>query len=394
MEKVGLFLSIYGILAISHILIQMFFAHLEHRKQKSDKFVDFHQNHEMSVSVIVPCFNENPQRLNDCLESILKQKYPELEIIAVDDGSKNIEELVPVYNKFRKYENCKVIFQENNRGKRNAQKMGFDIAKGEIIVTIDSDTIIEIPNGIRHIVKQFKDPVVGAVTGDVRVSNKKENFLTQLIGYRYWTAFHQERAAQSFFDVLMCCSGPFSAYRKSIVDKLKERYVAQRFLGKNCTYGDDRHLTNLILEEGHQVRFDNRAISHTHVPNSLNEYITQQIRWNKSFYREMLWTLKHVHKHHFYMLYELLMQFFLPFLFMFAFAMVIVQSIVIDTNNLWKYLTILMSIALLRSIYGIYRTKDFGFLRFVAYGFIHVLVLIPTRLYSIATISDGKWGTR
>jgi len=114
----------------------------------------------------------------------------------------------------------------------------------------------------------------------------------------------------------------------------------------------------------------------------------------ESFYREMLWTLKHVHKHHFYMLYELIMQFFLPLMFVFAFIMVIVQSIFISTDNIWKYLAILIGIALLSSVYGIYRTKDFGFLRFVAYGFIHVFVLIPTRLYSIATISDGKWGTR
>ena len=44
----------------------------------------------------------------------------------------------------------------------------------------------------------------------------------------------------------MCCSGPFSAYRKEIIDKVKEKYITQYFLGENCTYGDDRHLTNLV----------------------------------------------------------------------------------------------------------------------------------------------------
>lgn len=393
MDSISLFLVIYGFLALSHILIQMFFAHGEHRKQKSKEFFDFHKGHTASVSVIIPCFNENPKWLDQCLESIDRQHYADVEIIVVDDGSKNRADLLPVFDKYRANSKFKIVFQEN-LGKRQAHKAGFDIAKGEIIVTIDSDTMIEAPYGILHIVKQFKNPQVGAVTGDVRVANKRENFLTQLIGYRYWTAFHQERAAQSLFDVLMCCSGPFSAYRKSILDKVKERYVSQKFLGAKCTYGDDRHLTNLILEEGHQVRFDNKAVSYTYVPNNLRQYIRQQIRWNKSFYREMLWTFKHIHKHHLYMAYELLMQLILPFMLMIALTTVVIQAIIIDMSHLWKYLIILIFIALLRSFYGIYRTHDFGFLRFIIYGFIHVFLLIPVRLYSIATIKDTKWGTR
>ena len=160
---------------------------------------------------------------------------------------------MPIYQEFMKNEKFQVILADKNRGKREAQKLAFDKSDSEIYVTIDSDTIIGVPDGIADIVKQFKNPQVGAVTGDVRVSNKNKNFLTKLIGYRYWTAFHQERAAQSLFDVLMCCSGPFSAYRKSVVDKIKGKYVSQNFLGHRCTYGDDRHLTNLILEGKYSV---------------------------------------------------------------------------------------------------------------------------------------------
>lgn len=393
MYTLGIFLVVYGFLALTHILVQLVFAHGEHRKQKSKKFHDFHNGHTATVSVVVPCFNENPEWLDQCLNSIASQDYPELEAIVVDDGSKNRQQLLPVFEKYKNNEMFHFILQENG-GKREAHKAGFDMVRGEIIVTIDSDTIIEAPHGIRHIIKQFKDPKVGAVTGDVRVVNKKENFLTQLISYRYWTAFHQERAAQSLFNVLMCCSGPFSAYRRSVLEKVKKAYVSQIFLGQKCTYGDDRHLTNLVLEEGHQVRFDNKAVSYTYVPNTLWKYVRQQIRWNKSFYREMLWTLKHIHKHHFYMTYELLMQFLLPFLLLIALASVVIQAVFIDASHLWKYLVVLMAIALLRAIYGIYRTGDFGFLRFIVYGFMHVLLLIPVRLYSIATLKNVKWGTR
>src|ERR1035437_10200622 len=187
-----------------------------------------------------------------------------------------------------------------------AQKLGFDKATGDIIITIDSDTIIDPGSGINIMLKQFKNPNVGAITGDIKVLNKNENFLTRLILYRYWLAFNQERAAQSNFDAVMCCSGPFSAYRRTIIEKVKDQYISQTFLGHVSTYGDDRHLTNLVLQDNHIVRFEKNAIAYTHVPTTIKTYIKQQIRWNKSFYRELLWTLKNVQTKHLYMTYDMI----------------------------------------------------------------------------------------
>lgn len=395
MNIFALYISLYGILALSHIFLQMYFAHREHRRQESRKFLNYHKHHKQSVTVVVPCYNEDPSLLDRCLESISSQTaYEFVHTIVVDDGSKNREELLPVLNKYSKAKTFEIILLPQHSGKRVAQKMAFDKAKGDIIVTVDSDTVIEVPNGIDQIVKQFKNSSIGAVTGDVRVSNKNENFLTHLISYRYWTAFNQERAAQSNFNVLMCCSGPFSAYRREVIDKIKEQYISQRFLGHQCTFGDDRHLTNLVLQEGHRVVFDKRAIAYTHVPNTIKKYIKQQVRWNKSFYREMLWTLKNVHKHHVYMLYDLIMQLVLPFMLVIALASIVYQTIFMDVTYLFRYLAILIAIAVVRAFYGIYRTKDFGFLRFVTYGFMHVFILIPSRFYALATIYKNGWNTR
>ena len=394
MDWLFYFLIIYGVLALSHILIQMALAHSEHRKQKSKKFQDYHAGHFPTVSVIVPSFNENPDLLDKCLNSILEQKYEhKIQTYVVDDGSKNIDLLQPVYDKYAA-KGMHIIINEENIGKRESQKKAFDLITSEVIVTIDSDTLIQAPHGITHIVKQFKNSEVGAVTGDVKVINKDVNLLTKLISYRYWTAFHQERAAQSLFDVLMCCSGPFSAYRKSVIDKIKDDYVTQYFLGEKCTYGDDRHLTNLVLEEGHKVRFDSRAHAFTNVPENLGQYIKQQTRWNKSFYREMLWTVKFAHKHHAYMYYDLILQFILPFLLVIALIAMAYQAFTVDITHLYKYIYILIAIAVLRAMYGIYRTNNIGFLLFIVYGFIHVFLLIPVRFYALSTLRSTKWGTR
>jgi len=384
----------YGVLALSHIFTQMYVGHLEHKRQKHKHFTEWHKGHFPSVSIIVPVYNEEPDILRNCIKSLVDQDYESLEILVVDDGSKQREELKKtVYAEFTADKRLHVIYTPINVGKRHAQKFGFNRCTGQIIVTIDSDTVIP-QHGVRQLMQRFKDPTVGAVTGDVQVSNKTHNVLTRLINYRYWSAFHQERAAQSYFYVLMCCSGPFAAYRKEVIDHVKDRYTSQRFLGRRCTFGDDRHLTNLVLEEGYKVVFDNRAIAYTHVPHTMRVYLKQQLRWNKSFYREMLWTLKSYRKHHWYMIYDLVMQLVLPFLLVLALLATFYQAVVHGPGILLHYVVILVVIALVRALYGLYRTKDSGFLLFVLYGFIHVFLLIPTRFYALCTIRHTGWGTR
>jgi hyaluronan synthase/N-acetylglucosaminyltransferase len=368
----------------------MYIGHLEHRRQQRQLEVLEHPRSGVRVSVIVPVYNEQSDILASCLYSLYHQHYEDLEIIVVDDGSQQRQKLYRMLNGGRF---CVIL--GGRAGKRHAQKLGFDRATGDIIVTVDSDTILRSPHAIGTIVRRFSDRRIGAVTGDVRVENKQTNILTRLIAYRYWTAFHQERAAQSFFYVLMCCSGPFSAYRRDVLDEVKDRYVSQTFLGELCTFGDDRHLTNLVLEQGHQVAFDSQAIAYTYVPENIQQYLTQQVRWNKSFYREMLWTLKAYRMHHWYLMYDLTMQFVLPFLLIIALAATLLQAIAGNHYGLLlQYLASLVGIGLLRALYGIYRTSDFGFLLFMLYGLIHVCLLLPTRLYALATMRRTGWGTR
>lgn len=389
------YISLYALLVLFYTSMQLFFAELNSRKQNSFKLSPKSLESDLSVTVIIPCYNESPKLLESCLTSIANQRIlGKLNTIVVDDGSKNIKELLPVLNKYKKLPNFDVFIFKKNRGKRFAQKLGFDKATGDIIVTIDSDTIIDPVSGINNIIKQFKNPNVGAATGDVKVLNKNENLLTRLILYRYWIAFNQERAAQSNFSAVMCCSGPFSAYRKSIIDKIKDQYVTQTFLGHVSTYGDDRHLTNLVLQDGHTVRFEKNAIAYTHVPTTIRTYIKQQIRWNKSFYRELLWTLKNVPRAHFYMVYDMVMQLTLPYLSLISMAAIIYTALFIDVKVALTYVAFLFLISTTRLIYAIYRTGDLGFFLFITYSFVHVIFLMPSRFYALVTLKENGWSTR
>lgn len=382
-------------LVLLYTSMQLFFAERNSRKQNSFKLSPQNSESDLSVTVIIPCYNESPNLLESCLASIISQQIlGKLNTIVVDDGSKNIKELLPVLNKYKKIPGFSVFIFKKNQGKRFAQKLGFDKATGEIIVTIDSDTIIDPINGINNIIKQFKNPNVGAATGDVKVLNKNENLLTRLILYRYWIAFNQERAAQSNFSAVMCCSGPFSAYRKSIIDKIKNQYITQTFLGHVSTYGDDRHLTNLVLQDGHAVRFEKNAIAYTHVPTTIRTYIKQQIRWNKSFYRELLWTLKNVPTAHFYMVYDMVMQLILPHLSLISMAVIIYTALFANVKVALVCMGLLFLISAIRLIYATYRTGDAGFFLFITYSFIHVAFLMPSRFYALITLKENGWSTR
>jgi hyaluronan synthase len=390
----GLIVS-YGLLCLILLALRMILAQAYRwRRLRVVASETAEPSADAMISIIYPVYNESAEvmrRVMDGAKACLEQT--QIEIIIVDDGSTNRSDLVPVYQAFQ-HSRLRVLYQQN-RGKRRAQCAGLAVARGEYIVTVDSDTLIT-PENVRRLIAPLQhNRRIGAVCGEVSVTNSSTNLLTRLIERRYWTAFNLERAAQSLFQSVLCCSGPFSAYRASLLHQIKDAYVSQTFCGQTCTYGDDRHLTNLVLGEGYQVVYEPGVVASTLVPETLGEYIKQQNRWNKSFYREMLWTLKIADRVHLYALFDMLVQ---PMLFIgFSMALAHMLLLLIQTHDIalvGTYLAALVTMASLRALYGLLCTRDLGFLLFVLYGFLHVFVLIPLRFKSILTLTDNHWGTR
>lgn len=98
------------------------------------------ENRNIKVSVIVPIYNAE-KYLRVCLDSILRQSLPEIEIIAIDDGSKDgsgkiLGEYAENYPQI-----IHPIYQQN-RGQSAARNQGLKIAAGEFIAFVDSDDCI------------------------------------------------------------------------------------------------------------------------------------------------------------------------------------------------------------------------------------------------------------
>src|SRR4051794_21746609 len=349
----NLYLRVYGVLALANILIHALLGHVHHLRRRPRTALA----NLPSVTVVVPVYNENAALLTACLMSLDEQQHPAKHIVIVDDGSPNLAELEPVYARFSARANWTVLRLTRNVGKRSAQRVGFEAAMTDVVVTMDSDTTLEGVDALATLTRSFLRRRVAAVTGAVAVSNASTNMLTRLTALRYWMAFHQERAAQSLFGVMLCCSGPFAAYRLSVVADVLDDYTSQRFLGQKCTFGDDRHLTNLVLSRGHQAIFDADARAMTNAPATWSGFIRQQVRWNKSFYRELLWSARFAHRRNPYLALELALQTFLPFMLMGALATVGVRA-VSRPSVVLTYVGIVAGIALLRCAYGAARTRN------------------------------------
>ena len=94
----------------------------------------------MLVSVIVPIYNTE-KYLNQCIDSILDQTYKKLEVILVDDGSK--DKCVTICDTYAK-KDCRVkVIHKANGGAASAREAGMAIATGDYVMFVDGDDWID-----------------------------------------------------------------------------------------------------------------------------------------------------------------------------------------------------------------------------------------------------------
>lgn len=149
------------------------------------------------VSVIIPTFNR-PLYLSETIESVMCQTYPNIEIIVVDDGSKNkgqetLKTLKPYLSKL-------IYIYQENQGIGAAVNKGISIAKGEFIQRLDDDDILE-KEKIERCVEIFqKKSNVGLVATGYYVIDESGNRTRTMMPLSY------PRNARLLFMLMFCIS--------------------------------------------------------------------------------------------------------------------------------------------------------------------------------------------
>jgi hyaluronan synthase len=280
-----------------------------------------------------------------------------------------------------------VVRFASNRGKRAAMAAGIRATSAEIVVFVDSDSVLA-PDALRWIVQDFASPEVGAVAGHADVLNARESWLTRVQAVWYFFSFRVYKAAESVFGTVTCCSGCFSAYRREAIARHVTAWERQTFLGRPATVGDDRALTNLVLRDW-KTRYQAHAHSATLVPSDLRKFLIQQARWKRSWTRESLLLALHIWRKHPLSTAPTYASIALPLL----------APLVLARGLVCQPLTYLGGISAVAVLYGLYYAcwrgmRDTVWISGILFVALWLGFLVWQTYYSIVTVRRTKWGTR
>jgi cellulose synthase/poly-beta-1,6-N-acetylglucosamine synthase-like glycosyltransferase/peptidoglycan/xylan/chitin deacetylase (PgdA/CDA1 family) len=244
---------LYGALAI----IQKFVA----RRRQFDPA--FHP----PVSVLIAAYNEETV-ITLTVQSILANGYDDMEIVVVDDGSKDSTMKV-LEREFENHPRVR-IFTQPNRGKSAALNHAIRQARNDILVAVDADTIFR-KGSIEYLVRHFADEKVGAVSGNARVGNRKK-WIPRFQSIEYVCGFNLDRRALDLLNAITVVPGAVGAWRKKLIDRLGG-------FGHD-TLAEDTDLTLAIRELGYTIRYEEKAIAYTEAPETTMALAKQRFRWS------------------------------------------------------------------------------------------------------------------
>ena len=241
----------------------IFYWKHERKKQELPELKDYPM-----FSVLVPCHNEEAQ-VGETLNYLLEIDYPDYEIIAIDDGSTdNTAKILKEYA--QKHDRVRVVYMRENQGKAYALNVGSMVARGELLLTVDADALVD-KNALKWFAWHFVNfPRVGAVTGNPRVINRT-TLLGKIQTGEYSTIIGLIKRAQRLLGKVLTVSGVMAAFRKQA--------LISTGLWDTDMVTEDIDITWKLEKKFWDVRYEPRAISWIYVPETLRGLWRQRLRW-------------------------------------------------------------------------------------------------------------------
>lgn len=219
------------------------------------------------VSVLIPCFNE-AERIEESIDFLFRQEYPEFEVIVINDGSTdNTKEVLEDLSE--RHPKLRVVNLKHNRGKATALRAGALLSRHEILVTIDSDAVLD-EYAITWLVRHFKSPRVAAVTGNPRIRNRSTLLGKIQVGEFSFTIGLIKRA-QRIYGRVFTVSGVVTAFRKAALQRIG-------FWSTDVVTEDIEVSWRLQLDHW-DVRFEPKALCWILMPETYAGLWRQRFRW-------------------------------------------------------------------------------------------------------------------
>ncbi len=233
------------------------------------------------VSCIVTCYSEGADA-RKTVECLLEQAYQgPIEVIAMVDGaSKNRDTLRAVRSagdglRASPGRVLKCVPKWQRGGRVSSLNAGLSLARGDIVMALDGDTSFD-DDMVAQAVARMADPRVIALTGTLRVRNRRESIWAHFQALEYLIGLVATRTGLAAFNVVNNVSGAFGVFRRDVLlrvggwesgtaEDLDLTLRLQRYTG--------RHPDRIIA-------FEPAAIGHTDVPARFGDLLKQRLRWD------------------------------------------------------------------------------------------------------------------
>ena len=269
----------------------------------------------MPISLIVPAYNEEATIVEN-VKSMLTLRYPDFEIIVVNDGSKDNTldlliqtfQLKPITRAFDPavkhapirqiyksplYSHLIVVDKENGGSKADASNAGINISRKELFCVVDADSLLEVESLLSSVRPVMEEPGrMIAVGGTIRVLNGctvragqitnmglPHNPLALIQYIEYIRAFLMARLAWSRWGMLSIISGAFGIFRRDVVLEVGGF--------SHGTVGEDYELViklhKLMRDQGrpYSMRYVPEPVCWTEAPETFKVLATQRKRWQR-----------------------------------------------------------------------------------------------------------------
>lgn len=342
------------------------------------------------TTVIAPVYREPEDLFGRVLESVRANEPSEL-VVVVDGGDPDLERLASDY--------ADRVISIPKAGKRHAIAAGLSAADPtcEIVVVLDSDTVWE-PGMLDELILAFADPRVGGVTPRQAVFDRRRNWVRRAADWIEDIRYSLTVPAQSVLGQVGCLAGRTVAYRREAFVPAVARMLDQRVLGLEMSIGDDRVLTNELLEGGWRTVYQPTARVVTDAPNRWSHFLRQQLRWGRSSQRETILSLRWLWRRPFTFV-CFTSEIAIPFA-LWGLACSSIASMLAGDGRptpllgavLLSYAGMLLSLGVRQAPH--FRRHPADILLFPVFALALTVVMAPLRIVALATMFRNDWGTR
>ena len=229
----------------------------------------------MLISIIIPCYNSG-ETIDKCLESIAKQKYDDYEVITIVD-KKSSDNTLQICRAWKKsFKNKLKIVEVEHCGVARKRNYASKIAKGDVLLFLDSDAELEDENYLKLLAYLFTATNADVITG-VPVTPKEASLIEWVLSQEY---------EQRFYDVgdcyIDCAATTCMAVKKKVLEKVRfdESISTKQALGEDFAFSFN------LIKKGCKIFHTNELKVYHYFYSNFKKYLIEQMRHAE--YRVML----------------------------------------------------------------------------------------------------------